>query len=96
MKDESTHPTGSLKHRLARSLFLYALCNGDIDRGSSCPRIVDPLIGGVPDAASVAAMQFLAERIGVRAGPSTGTNIYGALRLACELHEHGLTGSVVS
>ncbi|MEU7133327.1 PLP-dependent cysteine synthase family protein [Streptomyces sp. NPDC046261] len=27
-KDESTHPTGSLKHRLARSLFLYGLCNG--------------------------------------------------------------------
>ncbi|CAE6930698.1 Cysteine synthase [Pseudomonas marincola] len=27
-KDESSHPTGSLKHRLARSLFLYALCNG--------------------------------------------------------------------
>jgi cysteine synthase A len=29
-KDESTHITGSLKHRLARSLFLYALCNGHI------------------------------------------------------------------
>ncbi len=28
LKDESAHPTGSLKHRLARSLFLYALCNG--------------------------------------------------------------------
>lgn len=28
LKDESTHPTGSLKHRLARSLFLYSLCNG--------------------------------------------------------------------
>ena len=28
LKDESCHPTGSLKHRLARSLFLYALCNG--------------------------------------------------------------------
>lgn len=27
-KDESSHPTGSLKHRLARSLFLYALANG--------------------------------------------------------------------
>lgn len=26
-KDESSHPTGSLKHRLARSLILYALCN---------------------------------------------------------------------
>jgi len=30
LKDESVHPTGSLKHRLARSLFLYALCNGFI------------------------------------------------------------------
>ncbi|WP_345185889.1 PLP-dependent cysteine synthase family protein [Microbacterium panaciterrae] len=30
LKDESLHPTGSLKHRLARSLFFYALCNGDI------------------------------------------------------------------
>ncbi len=28
LKDESTHPTGSLKHRLARSLFLYAISNG--------------------------------------------------------------------
>jgi cysteine synthase A len=27
-KDESIHPTASLKHRLARSLFLYGLCNG--------------------------------------------------------------------
>ena len=33
LKDESVHPTGSLKHRLARSLFLYALCNGWIDEG---------------------------------------------------------------
>lgn len=33
-KDESTHPTGSLKHRLARSLFLYALCNGWIRAGT--------------------------------------------------------------
>jgi cysteine synthase A len=35
LKDESTHPTGSLKHRLARSLFLYALCNGKINEGTS-------------------------------------------------------------
>ncbi len=28
VKDESAHATGSLKHRLARSLFLYGLCNG--------------------------------------------------------------------
>src|SRR5690554_4228308 len=35
LKDESVHPTGSLKHRLARSLFLYALCNGWIDADST-------------------------------------------------------------
>jgi cysteine synthase A len=34
LKDESVHPTGSLKHRLARSLFLYALCNGWIREGT--------------------------------------------------------------
>ncbi len=32
IKDESTHITGSLKHRLARSLFLYALVNGWVRR----------------------------------------------------------------
>jgi cysteine synthase len=30
IKDETAHPTGSLKHRLARSLFLHAICNGEI------------------------------------------------------------------
>ncbi|MEM7356168.1 MAG: PLP-dependent cysteine synthase family protein [Acidobacteriota bacterium] len=35
LKDESTHPTGSLKHRLARSLFLYGLCNGNIREGTT-------------------------------------------------------------
>lgn len=34
-KDESTHPTGSLKHRLARSLFLYGICNGHIHKGTT-------------------------------------------------------------
>lgn len=37
LKDESSHPTGSLKHRLARSLFLYALSNGWLHEG--CPVI---------------------------------------------------------
>jgi cysteine synthase A len=35
LKDESTHPTGSLKHRLARSLFLYGICNGRIGEGTT-------------------------------------------------------------
>jgi cysteine synthase len=35
LKDESTHPTGNLKHRLARSLFLYAICNGWVTAGTT-------------------------------------------------------------
>ncbi len=35
LKGESTNPTRSLKHRLARSLFLYALCNGWIHEGTT-------------------------------------------------------------
>lgn len=35
LKDESTHPSGSLKHRLARSLFLYGLSNGWIKENTT-------------------------------------------------------------
>jgi cysteine synthase A len=35
LKDESIHPSGSLKHRLARSLFLYGICNGWIREGTA-------------------------------------------------------------
>ena len=35
LKDESVHPTGSLKHRLARSLVLYGLCNNWIGEGTT-------------------------------------------------------------
>src|SRR5262249_36545939 len=34
LKYESTHPSGSLKHRLARSLILYGLCNGWIKKAT--------------------------------------------------------------
>ncbi len=34
-KDEASHPSGSLKHRLARSLYLYALCNGRLRQGQA-------------------------------------------------------------
>ena len=237
LKDESTHPTGSLKHRLARSLFLYALCNGKIkqdtiiveassgstavseayfarmigvpfiavmprstaqskislieqfggqchfvdcstqmhdeaisiarakngyfmdqfmyaagtggtsatigryirykglpttltvvdpehsvffqsytqndltitaDRGSKIEGIGRPKVEAsfqadvidhmikVPDAASVAAMKWLATKIGIKAGPSTGTNLWGALNIAKRMSEEGQTGSVVT
>jgi len=41
-KDEAAHPSGSLKHRLARSLYLYALCNG---RLRECQEVVDASSG---------------------------------------------------
>jgi cysteine synthase A len=62
---------------------------------SFVPTVVDRMLG-VPDAASVAAMRFLRQETGIRAGGSTGTNLYGALRLACEMRAVGETGSVVT
>ncbi|WP_371827021.1 pyridoxal-phosphate dependent enzyme [Microvirga sp. VF16] len=35
LKDETMHPAGSLKHRLARSLFLDGICNGHIGPGTT-------------------------------------------------------------
>ena len=35
LKDESAHPTGSLKHRLAQSLLMFALVNGDLDENTT-------------------------------------------------------------
>jgi cysteine synthase A len=62
---------------------------------SFIPAVVDRMML-VPDAASVAAMRFVGERTGLRPGASTGTNVYGALRLACELASRGEAGSIVS
>lgn len=57
LKDESTHPTGSLKHRLARSLFLYGLCNGWIRPGK-------PVIEASSGSTAVSEAYF-ADLIGV-------------------------------
>ncbi|WP_245319847.1 PLP-dependent cysteine synthase family protein [Bradyrhizobium sp. LMTR 3] len=57
LKDESTHPTGSLKHRLARSLFLYALCNGQIHEGT-------PVVEASSGSTAVSEAYF-AQMIGV-------------------------------
>jgi cysteine synthase A len=62
---------------------------------SFVPTVVDRMLG-VPDAASIAAMHFLRARTGLRCGGSTGTNLYGALWLACEMRAAGTPGSIVS
>jgi cysteine synthase len=62
---------------------------------SFLPGVVDRMIA-VPDAASVAAMRLAERVLGRRVGPSTGTNLWGALRIACELRAVGEDGSLVS
>jgi cysteine synthase len=61
LKDETTHITGSLKHRLARSLFLYALCNGLIGEDTT---VVEASSGStaVSEAyfAALLGLQFIA------------------------------------
>ena len=62
---------------------------------SFVPSVVDRMLG-VPDGASVATMRFLNHRLGISAGPSTGTNVFGALRLACEMCADHAAGSIVT
>jgi cysteine synthase A len=57
--------------------------------------VIDRMIR-VPDAASVAAMLWLERLTGRRAGPSTGTNIWGTLQVAREMQAAGRRGSLVT
>ena len=61
---------------------------------SFLPAVVDRMIS-VPDAASIAAMRLLLSRLRHRAGPSTGTNLWGALRIVAEMLSERERGSVV-
>ncbi|MCW2523859.1 MAG: cysteine synthase [Frankiales bacterium] len=57
--------------------------------------VVDRMIA-VPDAASVAGMRHLSSRLNRRVGPSTGTNFVGALRVAAQMRDAGVRGSIVT
>ncbi|OKI16991.1 hypothetical protein A6A08_06900 [Nocardiopsis sp. TSRI0078] len=46
-------------------------------------------------AASIASMRLLLSRLRHRAGPSTGTNLGGAMRIVAEMLSDGERGSVV-
>lgn len=50
----------------------------------------------VPDALSIAAMRVLGDRMGIRAGASTGTNLAAALALVWRMRGAGQRGSVVT
>ncbi|WP_119969528.1 PLP-dependent cysteine synthase family protein [Shewanella japonica] len=77
--------------------------NGSKIEGIGRPRVEPSFIAGVvddmkkiPDAASLATMNWLAKLIGRKVGPSTGTNLYGVLQLACEMKQHNQQGSLVT
>ncbi|MSQ67768.1 MAG: PLP-dependent cysteine synthase family protein [Gammaproteobacteria bacterium] len=94
LKDESVHPSGSLKHRLARSLILYGICNGWIREGTTLietssgstaiseayfARLLKlPFAAVVPN--TTAPQKLLAiEHFGGRIHPATGAGIAQAL-----------------
>ena len=104
LKDESTHPTGSLKHRLARSLFLYGLCNGWIVEGTTIiesssgstavseayfARLLGlPFIAVVPKSTSLEKVDQI-DFYGGRCHFVAAADIYTeAVRLASELNGH--------
>jgi cysteine synthase len=62
---------------------------------SFMPAVIDRM-QQVPDAASIAAMRFLYEVSGLRAGGSTGTNLWASLALAAEMKDEGIRGSIVT
>jgi cysteine synthase A len=107
LKDESVHPTGSLKHRLARSLFLYGICNGWVGEGTTIveassgstavseayfARLLGlPFIAVMPDATSpekIALIEFYGGRCHLVGDPAT---IYEeSRRIAAETGGHYL------
>lgn len=104
LKDESTHPSGSLKHRLARSLFLYALCNGWVREGTTVieassgstaiseayfARLIGlPFVAVVPQGTAAAKLAEI-ERLGGRTHAVPGGDIYSAAqKLADECDGH--------
>lgn len=62
---------------------------------SFIPEVVDRMLR-VPNAASYAASHFLEEVTGRRYGGSTGTNLYGVMQIAAEMHARGESGSIVT
>jgi cysteine synthase A len=59
------------------------------------PQVLDAMCK-VPDALSLAAMHYLAQRLNRRVGASSGTNLIGALLAARQMVEAGQSGSVVT
>ena len=95
-----------------KSAFLPAFRGDDAGVAAACgsriegigrPRMEPSFVPGavdrmmkVPDAASVAAVRALEQAIGRKAGGSTGTGLWSALKIVAEMVADGRRGSVVT
>jgi cysteine synthase A len=57
--------------------------------------VIDRMMS-VPDDGSIATARWASEALGRRVGGSTGTNLWGALRLVAEMRAQRQAGSVVT
>jgi cysteine synthase A len=62
---------------------------------SFVPGAIDRMMR-VPDAASIAAIRVLEQHLGKKAGASTGTGLWSALKIVAEMRAAGRRGSVVT
>jgi cysteine synthase len=62
---------------------------------SFIPGVIDQMIR-IPDAASIAAMHVLSDRLFRRVGGSTGTNFFGLCWIAANMLREGREGSLVT
>ncbi|MBT1449910.1 PLP-dependent cysteine synthase family protein [Glaciecola sp. XM2] len=62
---------------------------------SFIPSVIDEM-QHVPDTTSIATMLMLEGVLGRKVGPSTGTNVYGALSKAIEMRANNQSGSIVT
>jgi cysteine synthase A len=85
---------GDTSHRTGRASRIEGIGRPQVEP-SFVPSVVDRMMF-VPDAASIAAMRHLRESVGLFAGASTGTSLWGALSLVAELRSRSLTGSIVT
>ena len=104
LKDESIHPSGSLKHRLARSLFLFGLANGHIRQNTTIVEASSgntaiseayfaqllglPFIAVIPEKTAYEKIKKI-EFYGGKTHQVDPTRIYEeAAKLACDLDGH--------
>ncbi|MFP7571827.1 PLP-dependent cysteine synthase family protein [Marivita sp. S2033] len=87
LKDESTHPTGSLKHRLARSLILYGLCNGHIGPRTT---LVEASSGSTAVSEAYFARQLGLDFVAVMTATTSASKIDAVERFGgrCHLVDH--------